>query len=73
MRSKYRASSVRSASGSSASPRSVEAVRSQKRTVTVLRCSPLAAAPSGDAHSPQNLAASLFSWPQLVQIRTSGH
>jgi hypothetical protein len=39
IRSKYDARSVRSRSGSTDSPRAVEPVRSQKRMVTVLRCS----------------------------------
>jgi len=39
------------------------------RTVTVLRCyaAPVA---KGTPHSSQNLAPSLFSWPQLVQTST---
>src|SRR5829696_8804395 len=75
IRSKYRASSARSRSGSSISPRAVEPARSQNRTVTVLRCSCAWTAPaaSGEPHCSQNLAPSLFSCPQLAQISTVRH
>jgi hypothetical protein len=42
---------------------------SQKRTVTVLRCSrDREAWAKGVAHSSQNFAVSLFSWPHRRQI-----
>ena len=58
IRSKYLASSARSASGSVDSPSSVDPVRSQKSTVTVLRTSRgRAGAATGAPHSGQNLNA----------------
>jgi hypothetical protein len=70
MRSKYRASRARSASGSSCSPSSVEPVTSQNNTVTTFRCSRDG---SGDAVSaaPQygQKAKSPSSWPpQVAQV-----
>src|SRR5947209_12081919 len=53
MRAKYRASNPLSASGSSASPSSVEPVTSQKSTVTTLRCSRPGAGIAATA-APQN-------------------
>src|SRR4051812_24015886 len=71
IRSKYRARTARSASGSVDSPRAVEPTTSQKRTVTVLRCSRAAGAGVTAApHSAQNLAPSGRSWPQLTHVGT---
>src|SRR5213079_1732476 len=61
-----------SRSGSSVSPRAVEPLRSQKTTVTVLRCSfaPAGTAANEKPHSSQNFAPSLFACPQLAQTST---
>ncbi len=69
IRSKYRASSARSASGSVDSPSAVDPVTSQNSTVTVLRCSRLSPI-SGAVQNPQNRKPSGFSLPQLVQVST---
>ena len=56
--------------GSVDSPSAVEPVMSQKRTVTVLRCSREGeATSSGAAQFPQNLASSRFSAPHAAQRR----
>src|ERR671937_761074 len=58
----------RKLSGSIRSPRAVEPLTSQKRTVTTLRTSRAAAASASRApHESQNLAPSRFSAPQLGQ------
>jgi hypothetical protein len=69
IRSKYRASSARNASGSVDSPSAVDPVTSQNSTVTVVRCSRLSPV-RGEAHSLQNLARSGFSLPQAGQAAT---
>ena len=71
IRSKYRASSARSASGSVDSPSAVEPTTSQNSTVTTFRCSP-EPPPSAAPHASQNRAAALFSWPQVAQTGTEG-
>ena len=70
IRSKYRASSARNASGSVDSPSAVEPVTSQNSTVTVFRCSRPPPA-SGAAQKPQNWKPSGFSLPQAGQAATS--
>jgi hypothetical protein len=64
MRSKYRASKPRSASGSTDSPNAVEPVTSQNSTVTVFRTPARAVAVSGAAQAPQKRKPSGFSCPQ---------
>ena len=63
IRSKYRARSDRSASGSTDSPSAVEPATSQKTTVTVFRCSRGESAASVAPHESQNLALTRFSEP----------
>ena len=70
IRSKYRAITLRTASGSRDSPNAVEPTTSQNTTVTVLRCSFTDAATSGAAHALQNRAPLAFSAPQLRQTPT---
>ena len=61
------------ASGSVDSPSAVEPTRSQKRTVTTLRCSREGSAEaSAVPHELQNLASSAFSRPQLGHAATRG-
>ena len=71
IRSKYRASNARTASGSVDSPSAVEPATSQNNTVTVLRTSRRAAAVASAALQPlQKRASTGFSRPQLAQIIT---
>ena len=70
IRSKYRASSARNASGSVDSPSAVDPVTSQNSTVTVFRCSWLSPA-SGAVQNPQNWNPSGFSLPQAGQAATA--
>ena len=69
IRSKYRASSARNASGSVDSPSAVDPTTSQNTTVTVLRCSTPGAA-RGAAHASQKRAPSGFSPPHAEQTCT---
>jgi hypothetical protein len=64
---------ARSASGSVDSPSAVEPTRSQKRTVTTLRCArATSVAESGAPQALQKLAPSGFSCPQLGQGTIGG-
>ena len=64
---------ARSASGSVDSPRAVEPTRSQKRTVTTLRCSRAGSARTSSApHDMQKRASGGFSTLQLRQTGTTG-
>jgi hypothetical protein len=66
--SKYRDITWRRLSGSMRSPRAVEPVTSEKRTVTTLRTSRAgAASASGAPHESQKRAPSRFSAPQVEQ------
>jgi hypothetical protein len=71
IRSKYRASSALSASGSVDDPSFVDPVTSQKTTVTVFRISRTGAATSSEEpHTSQKRAPSRLSAPQLAQTGT---
>src|SRR5262249_39669797 len=70
IRSKYRASSARSASGSVDSPRSVDPVTSQKSAVTALRCS-WSVPPSVAPQKGQNGNSPGRSLPQEGQPATA--
>ena len=73
IRSKYRASSARSTSGSVDSPSAVDPVTSQNTTDTTLRTSREAAeAPSAAPQPLQKPAPTGLSRPQLSQISTKG-
>jgi len=69
IRSKYRASNARNASGSVDSPSSVDPVTSQNNTVTVFRCSRLSPV-RGAAQKPQNWKPCGFALPQAGQAVT---
>jgi hypothetical protein len=71
MRSKYRASSARSASGSVDSPSAVDPTTSQNKAVTTFR-RPLDPSPNAAPHASQNFAATLFPCPQAGQTITAG-
>src|SRR5262245_24904436 len=62
---------ARSASGSTDSPSAVDPTRSQKSTVTTLRCSRAGSEPASSApHALQKRASSALARPQLGQSGT---
>jgi hypothetical protein len=70
MRSKYRARTTRSASGSRRSPSSVDPVTSQKRTVTTFRASRDFGAATGVPQNGQKTNSPESSLPQPAQVAT---